>query len=76
MTAPYSFHAYLCIQCDERWGSGRGDVSITMCEPCFRKYRAKTQDESKFLKVECRAEREAVYSVFRRMMEQRYLRTI
>lgn len=66
---------FACIQCDSRWGAGL-EVEISMCEPCFRKYRSKIEDERKFLKVECRAEREAVYSVFRRIMEQRYLRTI
>lgn len=59
----------LCIQCDARWGSG-SEVEISMCEPCFRKYRSKIEDERKFLKVECRAEREAVYSVFRRLLER------
>lgn len=58
-----------CIICDARWGSG-SEVLIEICPKCFRKYHQKVENEGKFLKVECRAEREAVYIAYKRMRDR------
>lgn len=68
-----TYYAYLCVCCDARWGEGGGSLEIAMCEKCLRSYHQKASTEQ-MAKYECRAEREAVFSVYKRMLERSQIR--